>query len=212
VRPRAVCFDLNGTVSHDEELYFEAFAELFAREGRPLTREEYFDQLVGRTDVDCVRLWLGEGFVRRDELLEERRRLFLERASDGRTVPEEARRAVRAAAAAVPVAVVTGAFRVEAEAILGGAGLSGLVSAVVAFEDAERPKPDPEPYLLAARLLGVLPPEAVAFEDTAVGVAAAKAAGLRCVAVLGTQPSERLAAADELVFALDAALVGRLLA
>jgi beta-phosphoglucomutase-like phosphatase (HAD superfamily) len=54
-------------------------------------------------------------------------------------------------------------------------------------------------------------PEEVAFEDTETGVAAAKGAGLVCFAVAGTHAPERLAAADELVPALDVALVRRLL-
>ena len=45
--PRAVAFDLNGTISHDEELYFEIFAELFRREGKPVTRTAYYEDLVG---------------------------------------------------------------------------------------------------------------------------------------------------------------------
>jgi HAD superfamily hydrolase (TIGR01509 family) len=159
--------------------------------------------------VECVRRWLGDDFPRLDELIAERGRLFIESVRDGRTVPEDARRAVRAAAAAVPVAVVTGAFRIEAEAVLRGAELLELVSALVAVEDTERPKPDPQPYLLALERLGAQPGEAVAFEDTAVGVASAKAAGLRCIAVLGSQPAEKLAAADEMVPVFDAAAVAR---
>jgi beta-phosphoglucomutase-like phosphatase (HAD superfamily) len=60
-------------------------------------------------------------------------------------------------------------------------------------------------------LLGVAPTEIVAFEDTEAGVASAKAAGVRCVAVVGTHTRERLRAADELVDALDARVVRRVL-
>ena len=80
------------------------------------------------------------------------------------------------------------------------------------MEDVEHGKPDPAGYLLALRLLGVAAAQAVAFEDTEPGVFAAKAAGLHTVAVLGTMPAERLAAAHELAERLDRALVERLLA
>ena len=199
---RAICFDLNGTLSDDEGIYFEIFAELFAREGRPISREEYFTSLVGRTDEEAVRLWLGDTFARTSALLEERVARFLGRVGAGETVPDAARQAVRAAAKAGPVAVVSGAFRVEVDAILRGAGLREAVDVIVALEDAERPKPDPEPYVLATAQLGIAPADAVAFEDTAVGVAAAKAAGLRCVGVLGSQDAETLGA-GEVVERLD---------
>jgi HAD superfamily hydrolase (TIGR01509 family) len=208
---RAILFDLNGTISHDEELYYELFAELFAREGKPVTREAYFSQLVGHVDDEVVRLWLGHDFPRVPELVAERIERFLERVRDGRTVPEAARRAVHAAAAAVPVAIVSSAFRVEVDAILSGSRLDAVATAVVAFEDAGRAKPDPAPYATALRALGVDAANAVALEDTAVGISAAKAAGLRCVAVLGSQAREHLAAADAIADTLDEGLVARLL-
>lgn len=72
-------------------------------------------------------------------------------------------------------------------------------------------KPDPEAYLLALeRLGGVSAADVLVFEDTPVGVEAARAAGMRCVAVLGTVPRERLAEADEVIEVLDAATVRRL--
>jgi HAD superfamily hydrolase (TIGR01509 family) len=211
-RPHAVAFDLNGTLSDDEGLYFEIFEVLFAREGRPITRQEYFEQLVGNTDEAAIRLWLGDGYPNVERLLEERLELFLERSGDGRTVSAPVREAVAAAARLVPVAVVTGAFRLEAEHILRGAGLADHVVTVVALDDVSRSKPDPEPYLLAASRLGVAPAEVLAFEDTAVGVRSAKAAGLGCIGVLGTQDEAALHEADDVVDRLDLAVIQRLLA
>jgi len=121
---------------------------------------------------------------------------------------------VRAAASQVPVGVVSGDYREEIDALLGGAGLAPHVSFVVAIEDVERPKPDPAQYLLALELLGGRIPasEVVAFEDSPVGVRAAKAAGLRCVGVAGTVPADQLSEADLVVPALDAGVVREALA
>jgi beta-phosphoglucomutase-like phosphatase (HAD superfamily) len=94
--------------------------------------------------------------------------------------------------------------------VLRAAGLE-VFDAVVAMEDVSRGKPDPEGYQRALELLAVEPGDAVAFEDTEVGVASAKAAGVYTVGVLGTMGPERLAAADELVERVDVALVERLL-
>ena len=85
---------------------------------------------------------------------------------------------------------------------------------MVTIEDVERGKPDPEAYLLALELLGdeIGAEEVTVFEDTEAGVAAAKAAGMRCVAIPGTHAPERLALADELAPALDLEAVRRALA
>jgi sugar-phosphatase len=74
-------------------------------------------------------------------------------------------------------------------------------------------KPHPAGYLRALELLGgeLEASDVLAFEDTEAGVASAKAAGLRCFAVLGTLAPARLAAADEVVAAIDVPLMQRLL-
>jgi HAD superfamily hydrolase (TIGR01509 family) len=115
------------------------------------------------------------------------------------------------AAADASVAVVSGAARDEVEPVLAAAELTNAVSAVVTADDVERGKPDPEGYLRALAILGADAERAVAFEDSQAGVGAARAAGIRCIAVLGTMPPERLAAADEIISQLDAGVVRRLL-
>jgi len=68
--------------------------------------------------------------------------------------------------------------------------------AIVTGEDVKNKKPDPDIFECAARKLGVQPSECVVVEDAVNGVEAAKAAGMRCVAVATTFPAEKLRAAD----------------
>jgi HAD superfamily hydrolase (TIGR01509 family) len=119
------------------------------------------------------------------------------------------RDAVRHAANRVPVAIVSGAYRREIEPVVERAGLADAVAVLVAADDVTRGKPDPEGYLraLAALADGLEPADVVAFEDTEAGIASARAAGLRCVAVRGTLPDERLAAAEAIVDEIDVELV-----
>ena len=102
-------------------------------------------------------------------------------------------------AAGVPLALVTSAGRRYAEENLTELGILPLFSVVVTAEDVTVGKPDPQGYLAAARGLGVPPAECVVFEDAPAGVAAAKAAGMYCVAVATTHPQAELAAADQVV-------------
>jgi beta-phosphoglucomutase len=208
VKPAALLFDFNGTLSDDENIQSEIYSEIFAEAGRPLSRETYFAELAGLSDREIVRMWMGE---ERPELVAERVRRYQSRAADGSTIGSAARAAVRYASERSQIGIVSGAARVEIDSVLAAAGLEELVAAVVAADDVAAGKPDPESYVLALQLLQLRPDEALAFEDSEAGVSAAKAAGLRCVAVEGTVAINRLRAADEIVSALDLALMRRLL-
>jgi beta-phosphoglucomutase len=213
-RPRALVFDFNGTLSHDEPILCEIFMELFAEHGKPLSAQEYFDVLAGLSDPEIVRTWLGPDHPDVDDVIEERIVRYRAAVGDGSSVPEDLRAAVRWAAGRVPLAVVSGAARAEIEPVLEAAGIADCFTAIVAAEDVERGKPHPEGYRRAHALLGenMDSEDVLAIEDTEAGIAAAKGAGLRCLAVLGTLAPERLAQADEIVERIDLALVQRLVA
>ena len=207
-RARALAFDFNGTLSHDEPVLYAIYAELFAEHGRPLTEADYFGTLAGNTEEAIIGCWLGVEGVELRELVDERIDRYVRRA-DGSTVPAPVREAVRHAAARVPVGLVSGAYRREIEPVLAAAGLADAFGALVTADDVERGKPDPEGYVRVVEALGdgLAPADVVAFEDTEAGVASARGAGLRCVAVRGTLPDTRLAAADAIVDAVDVGLV-----
>jgi beta-phosphoglucomutase len=210
---QAVIFDFNGTLSHDEPILCEIFCELFAEHGRPLSAQEYFDELAGLSDPEIVRAWLGRDYRSVDDVIERRIARYRELVADGSSVPCSVREAVRYAAERVPVAVVSGAAREEIEPVIEAAGLAASIRAIVGAEDVANGKPDPAGYLRALELLdgGLDASEVVVFEDTEAGVSSAKAAGMRCFAVLGTLRADRLVAADEIVPAIDVDLMQRLL-
>src|SRR3954451_14994969 len=125
---RAIVFDFNGTLSDDEPLLYAVYAELFAERGRPLSEQEYLDELAGQTEDEIIRRWLG----RVDhELIRERIDRYVAHASDGSTIDESARAAVRLAAEHVPVGIVSAAARREVGAVLGASGGAADVTALV---------------------------------------------------------------------------------
>jgi beta-phosphoglucomutase len=208
VAPRAVVFDFNGTLSDDEPVLARVYQELFAELGRPLTEEEYYEQLAGHTDEEALIRWFGRSDP---AVIEERVRRYNRIAADGSTVDAETRAALRLAASHAPVAIVSAAMRSEIEVVIDGAGIGDSISVIVSQDDVRNGKPDPEGYLTAARLLGVDPAQMLVFEDTDVGVAAAKAAGARVVGLTRTLGADRMAAADELAERIDVPLLERLL-
>ena len=208
---RGISFDFNGTLSDDEPILYSIYRDLFAERGRPLGEQDYYGQLAGLSEEAIISGWLDVDGEELASLVAERVERYRERAADGSTVSDDVRAAVRYAAERVPVVVVSGAFRAEIEPVLEASGLASFFTHLVTADDVAHGKPNPQGYEQAMALLRLSPPEVVALEDTEAGVAAATSAGLRCVAVAGTLPRERLARADEIVDTIDVPLVARLL-
>jgi beta-phosphoglucomutase len=208
----AVIFDFNGTLSDDEPVLCEIFIHLFAEHGRPISAQEYFDELAGLSDPEIVTTWLGEDHPDVRAVIAERETRYRAAASDGSTIHEHVREAVRFAAERVPLAICSGAARAEIEPVVEAAGLSSFFRAVVTSNDVVHGKPDPEGYEKTLELLEADPARAVVFEDTEAGIASARAAGVgRVLAMRTTLEPHRLAQADELIDRIDVDLMRRLL-
>lgn len=212
--PSAVIFDFNGTVSDDEQLLAELFHEIFAEVGIDVPASLYFDQFVGYSDAEICRRLLAR-FGRGDEnglaerLIARRTELYLAAQRARPTVRPQAVEMVRQVAARVPVAIASGAARLEIETVLEASGLRDLFEVLVCLEDVTNGKPDPEGYLVALDLLNrnrsspIQATDVLVFEDSEHGLQAAIAAGMRCVMVAGPTPAARLAGAAAIVDSLD---------
>jgi beta-phosphoglucomutase len=214
VSPGAVIFDFNGTVSDDEQLLAELFHEIFAEVGIDVPASLYFDEFVGYSDAEICKRLLAR-FGRADEdgltdrLIARRTELYLEAQRERPTVHPEAIEMVRQVASRVPVAIASGAARLEIETVLGASGLRDLFGVLVCLEDVTNGKPDPEGYLVALDRLNrdrpspIKATDVLVFEDSEQGLRAAIAAGMRCVVVAGPTPAARLTGAAAIVDSLD---------
>ena len=204
-RPGAVVFDCDGLLVETEGAWTIAETELFARYGRAFGAEEK-TQIIGKSmGVAAVVLeeLLGEpgrGPALWDELVDLVEPLL--HHSDPMPGAVDL-----AAAVAGPVAVASSSPRRLVDAALGAAELAFDV--VVAGDEVPRPKPAPDIYAEACRRLAAQPTDAVALEDSATGVASARAAGLFVIGVptLRGEPLE----ADLVVASLDDPAVHRAL-
>jgi beta-phosphoglucomutase len=208
---RAAVFDFDGVIVDSEPLHFRALRDALLPEGIEITGEEYVRSYLAYDDREAIRRALQQHGVPADpEVMDrvEARKVdaFAERLHE---IPvfDGARELVRALAEEMPVAIASGARRDEIEAVLSSLGLRDAFRAIVAAEDAPRTKPDPAPYLEAARRLaegapGLAPAECVAFEDSMAGVDAALAAGMKVVGVAHSYPADELRAAHRVVDSL----------
>ncbi|HEY0935188.1 MAG TPA: HAD family phosphatase [Trebonia sp.] len=185
----AVLFDMDGLLVDTEPLWFETETEVMARLGAPWTIEDQ-ERLLGGSMGHTVAYLLAK--AERPVAPRQVARWMLDgmlaRAAAGRiTIRPGARELLTAVAAAgIPYALVTSSEREFAEAVIGGAGFRFPVT--VTADDVTRTKPDPEPYLHAAKLLDAPPDHCVALEDSLNGVTSATAAGCRVVAVPSLAP------------------------
>jgi beta-phosphoglucomutase len=211
---RAVIFDFDGVIANSEPLHFAAFRDVLATEGVALSEREYYERYLGYDDVGVFRAVSQERGVPWDvdrvSSLVDRKAVHLERLErDGSILFPGADQAVRRLAAAMPLAIASGALRAEILRILNRAGLAQCFGAIVAAEDSPASKPAPDPYLRAVDLLSaaisqpLVPSQCVAVEDSHWGLESARAAGLRTIAVTHTYPASALGAADLLIDHLD---------
>ncbi len=207
--PDAIVFDLDGLLVDTEPRWEAAERRLIADLGGtwdPAVRQ----QLLGVGPETSARI-LAQHLGVADEGMVARRLLV--------AALEEFRRGVRALAGAqelltalqgrVPTAVATNSRRVLADTAMAGAGLDGLVDALVCVEDVDEPKPAPDPYRRACAELGGEPTRSLAFEDSPPGIAAAVAAGLWTVAVPSV-PGASVDGAHALLESLEAVDVAAL--
>jgi HAD superfamily hydrolase (TIGR01509 family) len=86
--------------------------------------------------------------------------------------------------------------------VLGTLHISEYFSAIISADDVTKGKPDPEPYLLACSRLSLKPEDCLVLEDAAMGIASAKSAGCKCIAVRGT-PGQDYSKADLVINSLE---------
>lgn len=208
---RAAVFDFDGVLVDSEPLHYRSLRDALRPEGVEISEEEYRQVYLAYDDREAIRLALERHGERADparrERIEVRKVALFARLIPEVPVFEGARDLVRALQERIPLAIASGARHHEVDAILRGVSLRDAFSAIVGAEDAERTKPDPAPYLeaarrLAARTPGLAPADCVAFEDSMAGIASALAAGMKVVGVAHSYPAERLRAAHRVVVSL----------
>ena len=180
---RAVIFDLDGVLWDGEPLYHEAFNLVLEPHGYHVSEDDY-GEIIGLS-VEAAWHWVRHrfdltaspgGFLRAyNEAVLRLLQRPVEPLPGARPLIDELRRR------GVPMGVASASLRPWVDATLRGLGLQDTFDAVVSGSEVSNGKPAPDPFLAAAARLGVPPDRCLVVEDTAPGVAAAKAAGMFAV-------------------------------
>jgi beta-phosphoglucomutase len=203
---KAAIWDVDGTLVDTAELHFQAWHTVCREHGRDFTRGD-FAATFGQRNPEIIRTLFGERFSEQEiaDLGDRKEVLYRSAAKNGVELLPGARQLVEDLhRAGFAQAIGSSAPPANLELIL---RLTGIFAAIVSSEDTQRGKPDPQVFLLAADRLGVAPSRCVVFEDAVAGVQAARAGGMKCVAVrcVGHHSEEKLrqAGADRVVETLE---------
>lgn len=211
----ALIFDFDGLLVDTETPAFESWRVLYNEYGHDLTLDLYQHTLGTSHGFDALahlEALLGRPLDRAADLA--RRRAFKDALSaDQPLLPGVLSLLEQARAAELPCAVASSSDRAWVEGWLGRLGIRPAFACVRTADDVARTKPAPDLFLSAAAGLGAAPAACLVFEDSPNGILAARAAGMRCVAVPGAVTSQLVLPASELVLpALDALPLAEILA
>tara|TARA_B100001093_G_scaffold112533_2_gene104877 strand:- start:1083 stop:1661 length:579 start_codon:yes stop_codon:yes gene_type:complete len=171
-------FDLDGTLADTMPTHFAAWSKSMAAHGIEFSEDRFYALGGVPTPVIIDLLASEQGKILDSTVLAEaKEELFLELLKDVQPVVPvkliaELHRGL------MPLAVATGSLKWVAEKILKTLGIREWFTAVVGADDIVHPKPAPDTYLKAAELIGVDPTRCHAFEDTELGIQAARNAGM----------------------------------
>jgi beta-phosphoglucomutase len=197
--PRGVVFDLDGTLVDNMPIHSEAFSIFATRHGLPPLTLEDRARLDGKRNRDIFPTLFGRP-LEEDEFQAyagEKEAIYRE-LSRGRLVPLRGLKHLLDALArrGIGVALATSAPGPNVQHSLDELGLPALGARVARSELVPHGKPHPDVFLAAAALLDVPPESCLAFEDAPIGIVAARAAGMACVALTTSFPRAALAAVE----------------
>ena len=189
MRPAGVVFDCDGLLVDTEPCWTVAESAVFAARGLPYGVAEKA-LFIGKSVPATVELMAGFfGETGNDDAIRTEVMSTVLDVIGGQAEPMPgAIELVRALSGRTPIGVASNSPRVVLDIALERAGLTGAFGAVIAADEVPVPKPAPDLYLTACRLLGAAPAASIAFEDTRTGVAAARAAGMWVVGVPSLEP------------------------
>jgi beta-phosphoglucomutase len=212
---QAIVFDFDGVIANSEPLHLTAFQQVLAQDGVELSPSDYYTRYLGYDDVGLFEALAKDRGI--DMNGDEVRALVVRKGErmqallrSGSVLFPGATSFIREAAAAVPIAIASGAMRHEIDEVIDAAGITDLFSTIVAAGDTPHSKPSPAPYRLALERLressgrDIDPRRSVAIEDSKWGLESAQGAGLRLVGVTSSYPAHELTGAELVVEGLQA--------
>lgn len=184
--PKAVLWDLDGTLVDSEQYHWQAWRDTMKAYGRDITQDQFRSTFGWRNDAILAN-WLGSQATpdQVNQIGQAKEALFRQivRSSGIEALPDASEWVMRLNQSSWRQAIASSAPLANVETVLKALHLRELFGVLVTAEDVRQGKPEPEVFLKAASLLGVSPSESIVVEDAAMGIEAARRAGMRSIGV-----------------------------
>jgi beta-phosphoglucomutase len=183
--PRAVLWDLDGTLVDSEQYHWLAWRDTMAAQGVPLTHAQFLATFGLRNDA-IIPQWIpGASIERIQRIANAKEQLYRRLVREGglAPLPGAAEWTQRLANEGWRQAIASSAPRENIDAVLAVIGLASVFQALVSAEDVTLGKPDPQVFLTAAERLDSAPARSIVVEDAPAGVEAAHRAGMPSIGI-----------------------------
>jgi len=234
---QAVIFDFDGVITDSEILHLRAFNQALAQHNMEITKEDYYKDYLGLTDLDLFDLLVAKSLLKADareiaNLAEQKKLAFEKLAKAESSIIKGVRDFLQMLKQNnIPMAICSGALLTEIELILEEGRLRSFFEVIVSAEQVKKGKPNPEGLLLTLQKLNrivspaqpvlskaegagiqnlILPNQCIVIEDSHWGLEAAKAAGMHTVAITNSYDANQLAMAEKVVTQLSELSIGDL--
>lgn len=199
---KAIIFDLDGTLVDNNEFHLKTWKQYLEEEGIDISDENYNKHINGRTNKDAIEYIYGKKMsdaevmhytLEKEALYREMYKPYI-KPVDGLIPFLEILEKMH-----IPIGMATSGIQVNIDFMFENIPIKKYFKVIVNSAHITNGKPHPEIYLKAASLLNVSPENCLVFEDAAVGIKSAKAAGMKVVAIDTTQPHYQLQEADLII-------------
>jgi len=201
----AVLWDLDGVIADTADCHYRAWQSIFKERGVEFSQADFM-RYFGRRHDTIVRFALGDSLSPAEfhAISEKKQSLYRHLVSQNIIPLPGAVTLIKSLNAhGIKTAIGSSAVQENIDVILKGIGIEGCFQAIACGMEVAEGKPSPQIFLLAAEKLGVRPADCVVIEDAIAGVAAARRAGMKCVAVTNSHPRDKLQNADLVVDSLE---------
>lgn len=202
---KAILWDMDGVIVDSSAFHFAAWQETFAKRGIEFSQED-FTKFFGTRNDFIIRTMTGNQISQEqiDAIVQEKEQSFREKAKGKlKPFPGVLKLLTNLKKGNFKLGLVSSAPKENIDFVFSELKLEGLFDAIVFGPEVAESKPSPQIYQLAAQKLDVNPKDCIVIEDSPAGIKAAKAAGMRCLAVANTHPREELREADKIIDSLE---------
>lgn len=185
----AVIFDRDGVLVDSEYTNIKAAELSFAELGIELTEDEK-KWIVGRHQLDYLIPFKQKYHFSEEKFIELQRKNYYEVLESTPVIEKTIELLKKLHRRKIPIALCTSSGREGSEKLLSKLNIKDLFTLLVTKEDYSKRKPDPDPYQITAKKLGLKPDECLVIEDSEVGLKSALAAGMKCIVIYNKYTEE----------------------